>query len=70
LNEIEPIFLALFPSKEKIETLKIQELKLSVKCNSINRAAEAIVQGVQLKHFLLEEGYEMDRIFRTVTRGI
>lgn len=70
LKELEPIFLALAPAMERIETLKSQELKLSVQCNSINRAANAIAQGIQLKHLLLEEGYEMDKIFRAVTRGL
>lgn len=37
-------------------------LSSSVRCNALNRAYEALKQGVQLKHLLLEDGRELVNI--------
>lgn len=62
LKELEPIFPALWPSKERIETLKTQEPKIWLHCNYINRVSAAIMQGVQLKHLLLEDAHNSAKI--------
>ena len=70
INEISPIFASIYSAKTRLEELKGRELWLSVRCSAINRAAEALDQGVQLKHLLLEEAHGLDNVFKAVTRGM
>ena len=68
LKNLEPIFPALFESHERILTLRNQELKLSVQCNFMNRVSDAIKNGIQLKHLLLEDRYAYEKLFRNFAR--
>lgn len=69
-SEIAPIFSDLYPAKSRLEDLKQQELWLSGQCLAMNRAAEALLQGVQLKHLLLEEAHDLGKAFNAATRGL
>lgn len=70
IDEIAPLFAELHPAKSRLQELKGEELWLSGHCFAINRAAEALGQGVQLKHLLLEEAHDMGNVFRAATRGL
>lgn len=70
LKDLEPIFPGLFASKERVSTLRYQERKLSIQCSSMNQVLDAIKNGVQLKHLLLEERYAYEKLFRNFARGL
>jgi hypothetical protein len=70
VDQIRPIFSELNPAKSKLEDLKSKELWLSIHCTSLNKAFDAMQQGVQLKHLLLEEAHGLDKAFKAATRGL
>lgn len=66
MESLSPLFPALGEARTRLERLRSEELSLSVRCNALNRAYEALKQGVQLKHLLLEEGHEMGNVFNRI----
>ena len=57
VDQIAPIFPELNPAKLRLEEIKSKELWVNIRCLSLNRAAEALHQGLQLKNLLLEEAH-------------
>lgn len=70
IEEIAPIFPEMHLAKSRLQELKGKELWLSGHCLAIKRAAEALDQGVQLRHLLLEEAHDMGNVFKAATRGL
>jgi hypothetical protein len=69
-EQLRPLFPHLSASKLKLEALGVRESDLSIECETLNKVANAISQGVQLKHLLLEEAAELDQFYRAATRGL
>lgn len=63
MESLSPLFPGLGKAGAMLERLKLESLSLSVRCDALNRAYEALKQGVQLKHLLLEEGHELGKMF-------
>lgn len=66
VESLSPLFPGLGEAGAILERLKSESLSLSVRCDVLNRAYEALNQGVQLKHLLLEEGHELGKMFSRI----
>jgi hypothetical protein len=66
VESLSPLFPGLGEAGAMLERLKSENLSLSVHCDALNRAYEALKQGVQLKHLLLEEGHELGKMFSRI----
>lgn len=62
LESLSPLCPGLGEAGAMLERLKSESLSLSVHCDALNRAYEALKQGVQLKHLLLEEEHELGKM--------
>lgn len=70
MEELASDFPDLPIAKSRLQDLKGKQLWLSGRCTAINRAADALRQGVQLKHLLVEEARGMERIIKAASRGL
>lgn len=70
IEEISPIFHEIPSATSRLQDLKAKELQLSVQCSSMERAADALREGLALEHLVLKEAHEMRRVSRAVTKGL
>lgn len=66
VESLSPLFPGLGEAGAMLERLKSESLSLSVYCDALNRVYEALKQGVQLKHLLLEEEHELGKVVRRI----
>ncbi len=67
LAKIHPL---IRPASDLLKGLKRSELEISPRLQAAERANEALLQNVQLKHLLLEEGSNLSGAYSEITRGL
>lgn len=68
IAKVEPFFLEIGPAVIKLQELKRRQLYHGGRHYSLTRAAEALEDGVQLKHLLLDEACGADETYRSLFR--